>query len=877
MNCPQCHTDNPDDSKFCQKCGTDFSITLPMDSELTQTIGTVPQELIPGKTFAGRYKIESELGRGGMGIVYKAQDLKLKRRVALKLLPLGFLHIPEIRDRFLLEAQAAAVLDHPNICTVYESDEADGRPFISMAYIQGQSLKEIVGKGAQSVKNSLDITIQIASGLEEAHKQGVIHRDIKSGNILVTPKNQAKILDFGIARITGTASLTQEGTTMGTVAYMSPEQARGERVDHRSDLWSLGIILYEMLSSRLPFRGDSMQSMVYSILNDPPAPLGDIGSDQIPEIEKVLNKALAKQVEARYGSAHEFIQDLEKLRSGIPVSIPAPEKPVQLNSVAVIDFANITKDPTCDWLSIGIAETVSVDLKKIATLKVVSREQVQKAIADQAAAPAVTEKEILKIGEFLKVRWLVWGGFQKMGEAIRITAHFTETESGNLIGSAKVDGIMQDIFNLQDLIIHELMQALDLEISDSELDKIQVPETIELEAYEYYARGRQLIYQMGKKGFPQAQAYLEKAIAIDSDYALAYSGLGSLHTLKFISASDPKDLELGISHLQEAIKHDPDLTDPYLWLTYGYGREKLYEKAIQVGQKAVEMEADNPLAHYFLAVAFTLQAAMTYRIEQYPQAIKHYLINIRLHPYYEPARINIAWIYLLHGSYSEAFKHLQQAVKIEESGKPGIVRFVGALTLMGNLFLRKKEFTKAVDWFQRSLKLLDQTDHVYKGAFTALTFCGMGQIDLWQGEYAQALKNFKKAIEAIQANQDALGIGYFQLMVHVGMATAFYALNMKKEETLQYQNALELIAHKQSYDFSWIWEGSDAQSYYHVASYHAFANRKKETYLYLNKASKCGWADLPLLETNENFATFRNDKEFVQIKKSIKNRMKLSE
>lgn len=251
MFCPRCQADIASKARFCPNCGTDLAFS---DMDLTQTITGDIRELRPGDIFGKRYEIIRELGRGGMGIVYQANDNKLKRSVALKLLPIGISHLPEIKARFLHEAQAAAGLDHPHICTVYESDEAGGRSYISMAFIEGEELKKIIETESLTSERALDIAFQIAAGLEAAHTKGIVHRDIKSGNIMVTSKGQVKIMDFGIAKMVGTTLLTQEGTTMGTVAYMSPEQARGEPLDYRTDLWSLGVILYQMVSARLPFR-----------------------------------------------------------------------------------------------------------------------------------------------------------------------------------------------------------------------------------------------------------------------------------------------------------------------------------------------------------------------------------------------------------------------------------------------------------------------------------------------------------------------------------------------------------------------------------------------------------------------------------------------
>jgi tRNA A-37 threonylcarbamoyl transferase component Bud32/dienelactone hydrolase len=314
MKCPKCQEDISDDSRFCSKCGAPIH---PSDKILvthTQTVLRPIQELPPGTALAGKYKIIEVSGKGGMGIVYKAEDTKLKRNVALKFLPPELIRDEEAKERFVLEAQAAAALSHPNICTIHEIEEEEGKSFIAMEYIEGQSLKAKIDRGPLNVDEALDISIQVAEGLEEAHRKGIIHRDIKSANIMVTDKGQAKIMDFGLAKVKGGTLLTREGTTLGTVAYMSPEQARGEEVDHRTDIWSQGVVLYEMLSGDLPFQGEREPSILYSVVHEEPRPLKAIKPDIPAELQHIINRAFKKKQEDRYSSAAEMLKELKKFR-----------------------------------------------------------------------------------------------------------------------------------------------------------------------------------------------------------------------------------------------------------------------------------------------------------------------------------------------------------------------------------------------------------------------------------------------------------------------------------------------------------------------------------------------------------------------------------
>ena len=312
MKCPSCQFDNTEDSTFCRKCGTRLPFSADIQYSQTITLNAVQKILSKGSTFANRYQILAELGRGGMGIVYQAKDTKLKRTVALKFLPSELVRYPEAKERFAREAQAAAVLDHPNICTIYEVEEAEGMTYIVMAYIEGQSLREKITKKSLEIDESVDIALQVAEGLEAAHKQGIIHRDIKSGNIMIKPDGQAKIMDFGLAKVMGEPVLTREAKTMGTVAYMSPEQAQGEPTDHRTDIWSLGVVLYEMLTGELPFRGERETSILYAIVHEQPRPIAKLKPSIPMELIKIVDQAMKKDREARYATAAEMARDLRK-------------------------------------------------------------------------------------------------------------------------------------------------------------------------------------------------------------------------------------------------------------------------------------------------------------------------------------------------------------------------------------------------------------------------------------------------------------------------------------------------------------------------------------------------------------------------------------
>jgi formylglycine-generating enzyme required for sulfatase activity/predicted Ser/Thr protein kinase/dienelactone hydrolase len=319
FKCPKCYSEILDDSRFCSKCGTPIHAAEEELDAFTRTLVTPSTGVSLGSLLADKYRLLEEIGHGGMGIVYKAEDMKLKRLVAIKFLPRELSSKPEARERFIQEARAAAALSHPNICTIHEVDESEDKPFIVMEYVEGENLREKIKKGPLPIEEALDITIQAADGLEKAHQRGVVHRDIKSANIMVTGSGQAKIMDFGLAKLRGGTAFTKEGATLGTVAYMSPEQARGEKVDVRTDIWSLGVVLYEMLTSELPFKGEREVSILYSIVHEEPKPLKVIRPDIPPELQQLIGRALNKNPDSRYQSAAEMVKDLRKFQEVIKV------------------------------------------------------------------------------------------------------------------------------------------------------------------------------------------------------------------------------------------------------------------------------------------------------------------------------------------------------------------------------------------------------------------------------------------------------------------------------------------------------------------------------------------------------------------------------
>ena len=467
-----------------------------------------------GKTIS-HYKILEELGRGGMGVVYKAEDTKLKRTVALKFLAPIALGSEEEKARFVHEAQAAASLDHPNICTVHEIDDAEGQTFIAMAYIAGQSLKEKVETGPLQLNETLDIAIQVAEGLQEAHEKSIVHRDIKSANIMVSDKGQAKITDFGLAKLTGRTKLTKSNMTFGTVAYMSPEQTQGEEVDHRSDIFSLGVVLYEMITGQHSFKGDYEQAVVYSILHEDPEPITGLRTGVPMELERIVNKALAKNPGERYQHVDELLVDLRsvgrELEADQPKTAQTPSRLPRrhrvllyggiallllllalvgrdlfttghepIDSIAVLPLKNYSGDPEQEYFSDGMTEELIDKLGRIKALRVIS--------STSAMRYKGTNKSLPEIARELDVAAIVEGSVQPFGEQIRIRVLLIDAKADQQLWNGSFERESRNVLALQRQVALAIAQEVAVTLTPQEETQLaEVPE-VNPDAYALYLR-----------------------------------------------------------------------------------------------------------------------------------------------------------------------------------------------------------------------------------------------------------------------------------------------------------------------------------------------------------------------------------------------------
>ena len=669
------------------------------------------------------YNIIDEIGAGGMGVVYRAEDTKLGRTVALKFISPRGLEDAEERARFLREAQAAASLSHPNICVVHEIDEADGRLFMAMELVEGESLKSRIERGPLPIEEAIGIALQAARGLDAAHRKGIVHRDVKPANLMVQPDGLVKIMDFGLAKLSGRTVLTKEGTTLGTVAYMSPEQARGREADRRSDLWSLGVILYEMAAGRLPFRADYEQAVLYSIMNEAPEPLTSLRAGVPMELERIVAKALAKNPDERYQHADELIADLRSLekslegigtsrpaaaaapppaherpaprrtaRIAIPLSIAAAAvaaffllRPVlfggaiatERHPVAVITFENQTGDPQYDNLRKVIPNLLITSLEQSKYLQVATWERLRD-LARQAGRENV---EIIDadLGFELcrreKIDAIVIGSFTKLGDRFVTDIKVLDVGSKGSLAVAKADGRgLESIPDQVDRLSRQISRGIGL--SERKIEETQRPvidvTTSSIEAYTSYLKGREALEKIYLR---EAIREFAKAVDIDSTFAMAYLLLGKCHA--------------------SAYNHSEALS--------------AYTRALRYAGKATERERLYILAQYAFSVEADREGAIrTYRelLEKYP-------------------REKYAWNYLgvLYdgkGAYRDAIKCQDRALELDPS-------FGGALNSLAYVYAHRENYDRALEYFRRYSSLFPRDANPYDSM--GETYFRMGKLD----------------------------------------------------------------------------------------------------------------------------------------------------
>src|SRR5258708_2615820 len=675
-------------------------------------------------TTLSHYRIVSKIGEGGMGEVYLADDTRLRRKVALKVLPEHIAGDADRMLRFEREAFAASGVNHPNILTIFEFGAAGKTHFLASEFVEGVSLRERMSRPGITVTETLEIAIQIASALQAAHEAGIIHRDIKPDNVMIRTDGYVKVLDFGLAKLSEPGAVAtgfisdpeaqtrmqlqaQAGMIMGTVAYMSPEQARGQEVDRRTDVWSLGCVLYEMLTRQQPFRGETIADALANIIHREPTPLLTLRQDANAELERIINLTLAKDVDERYQTAKDLLGDLKQLqkrlefeaeleRSSAPflrteaqtqvIRAPVTAETTTRNSIAILPFSNLSTDPDNEYFCDGLAEELLNALAKIDHLKVAAR--------TSAFSFKGKNTNVSEIGQKLSVKTVLEGSVRRSGNRLRITVQLVNASDGYHLWSERYDRELQDIFDVQDEITLAIVDALKLKLFSEEKAALLKRYTDNTEAYQLYLQGRYCYNKYTPEYFQKGIEYFEKAIELEPQYAPAYAGLGFCYgSLFYFGAVSPNQIvPKWRALIDKSLEIDDRLGDAYLSrasIEFYYDWD--FAKAELDYQRAIELNPNSPDAHWryghFLANCGRFDEA----IEQGERALE-------LDPLSLVVQFFMSRIYLLAQRVEHGFEQLRKMQAIEPN-------FAGGLTQLGGLYLTTGKYDEAIEAYKKALTL----------------------------------------------------------------------------------------------------------------------------------------------------------------------------
>jgi len=771
-----------------------------------------------GQTIS-QYRITEELGRGGMGVVYKAQDTKLKRTVALKFLSPHLLTNPKEKARFLHEAQAAAALDHPNISTIHEVHEADGHTFMVMAFIEGEDVGAKIEAGEMALDETLDIAVQVARGLAKAHESGIVHRDIKPGNVIVTRDGVAKVVDFGLAKLATQTQLTKTGTTVGTVRYMSPEQATGGEVDHRTDVWSLGVMLYEMLAGAPPFRGEVEPAMVYSILNEDPKPVTETRKGIPVALEDIIEKALAKDPAKRFATMAEFLAALETQRDQITLGIKERKftairklkrrkrlsatlaavlvvgiaailtqtfytRSMAIDSVAVLPFANLSGDPTQEYYSDGMTEALINELQQVSALKVISRTSVMQF--------KHTNKPLPEIAKQLNVDAIIEASVLRDGNNVRITAQLMRAKPEQQLWADSYTRDAADVLALHSQVAQAIAGHIQVTVTPEQEAQLASARPVDTEAYEAYLTGRFLVHKWTRDEVERGIGYLQQALEHDPDYAPAHASLATAYVFSTTIGggwrSPDEVVEKARAEATRALELDESLAEAHAALGAVIA---LFDWDFERGKReilrAIELDpslADARIMHVFMLRRLGGRQRFDEAIAQLETALKTDPLNAHV-------RAHVVWTYFALGDTARVREECQKLLDLN----PEPVLQAQGIIPLSFVALRAGRVEDGLAGLERCVEITDRQHP------DMLTFLGSAYQSTGRHEDAVGILN---ELTALAEKRYVSPVEFADLYAAMGnVDAAFEALERAYELRCSYMVAIERLKSELGSDPRW--------------------------------------------------------------------------
>ncbi len=745
--CPKCETSNPENAKFCGECGTQLPSVK--DIEITETMETPKEELTTGSTFAKRYQIIEELGRGGMGNVYRALDKKLNEEVALKLIKSEIASDKKTLERFGNELKIARRISHKNVGRMYEMMEHNGTHFITMEYISGEDLKRLIKKvGRFSVAKTISVVKQMCKGLIEAHSLGIVHRDLKSQNVMIDDEGTAKIMDFGIARFLGEKGLTGEGMIIGTLEYMSPEQLEGKEIDRRSDIYSLGIILYEMVTGRVPFEGDTPFTVGIKHKSETPENPKKINPQLPDDLTQLILKCVEKDKGQRYQTVDQIIGEINTIEEDLTTSERETDKSKRdteetvltkwKNSIAVLPFADLSPQKDQEYFCDGIAEEIINSLTKIKELRVVAR----------TSAFSFKEKDVdvREIGKKLNVETILEGSVRKAGNRLRINAQLIHVEDDYHIWSERYDRELDDVFAIQDEITQAIVKALKVKLFGEEKGSLVKRHTANPEAHSLYLKGRYFWNKRTEDDLNKAISYFKRAIELDPEFTVAFVGLAdSYNLLPWYSSIPLKEIHPKAREaVEKALELDETLAEAHTSLAlFKWIYDWDWKVAGEEFEKAIALNPGYASAYHWY---FEYLATM----EKLDEAIS----IIKKAQKYDPLSLIInsalGWGYYFIRQYDRAIEQSKKTLEMNPN-------FFWALYVLGISHLKDSNSVEALKVFQKASKI--SREH-------PLFLSHLGVAFAWSGDTDKARDVVKKLEKRVEKKS---ACSFFVALIHMAL------------------------------------------------------------------------------------------------------------